>query len=499
VAATLGAAAITGTLIFAATSLSSTSSRGTRIASMSASVRAALASLVVTPGAIFPHSTVFTHGTHSFDQPASSQECQALESVNCYTPNQIQQGYELLPLYGEGITGKGTTIVVVDPYGSPTIAADVDAFSSGAGLPGARLDILQPVGAVPPFDQTNPDELGWAGETTLDVEYAHAIAPGAAIDLIEVPNDELLSILTGVQYAITHRLGDVISQSFGWPEVSIRPAIEYIHRIYVQAVRNRITVLASAGDQGATSAELSGDGYYGSRMTIYPATDPDVTAIGGTSLNLGPDGNRLSPDVVWNDTYNLAANQVVDQDNGPNPLATGGGRSELFRRPAFQNGVKNVVGDWRGIPDISMSASCSNAVQVYLAFAGIEPGWTAVCGTSESAPIFAGIVALADQKAGHSLGLINPALYELAARDAKGIVRVTSGNNTVAFINNDEQTVTVHGFYARNGYSLTVGLGTINGQYFVPELASAGPVKPVKPVKKKHHSLCEGQARLPRS
>lgn len=110
---------------------------------------------------------------------------------------------------------------------------------------------------------------------------------------------------------------------------------------------------------------------------------------------------------------------------------------------------------------------------MYQSFGGEQPGWYAVCGTSESAPLLAGVVALAAQQAGHDLGAINPALYKLASGHAKGIITVTQGNNTVSFSQNGK-SYTVHGYYARNGYSLVAGVGTINAQYFVPELAKLG-------------------------
>jgi kumamolisin len=128
--------------------------------------------------------------------------------------------------------------------------------------------------------------------------------------------------------------------------------------------------------------------------------------------------------------------------------------------------VRSVTGGQRGIPDISMSASCSVAVNVFETFTGGQGGWTASCGTSESAPMFAAVIALADQVAGRPLGLVNPALYALAARHAPGIVPVASGNNTVSF-----SGVTVHGYSVRHGYNLVTGLGSVNGKYLVPELA----------------------------
>ena len=117
-----------------------------------------------------------------------------------------------------------------------------------------------------------------------------------------------------------------------------------------------------------------------------------------------------------------------------------------------------------------MSAACTGVVNIYQSFGGQPAGWYALCGTSEATPLFAGIVALADQVAGHPLGLINPALYKLAAEHAPGIVSVRSGTNTVSF-RQGGHSHTVPGFGARAGYSLTAGLGTVNAQYLVPELA----------------------------
>jgi subtilase family serine protease len=129
-----------------------------------------------------------------------------------------------------------------------------------------------------------------------------------------------------------------------------------------------------------------------------------------------------------------------------------------------------VVGGHRGVPDISMSAACTGAVNVFQSFGGQPAGWYALCGTSEATPLFAGIVALADQAAGRPLGLINPALYKLAAEHLPGIVSVRSGNNTVSF-RQGGRSHTVYGFSARSGYNLAAGLGTVDALYFVPELA----------------------------
>jgi subtilase family serine protease len=183
-------------------------------------------------------------------------------------------------------------------------------------------------------------------------------------------------------------------------------------------------------------------------------------------------GQRTTPDQVWNDSTNYALNDAFFGTPGPEADGTSGGLSTVFARPSYQNSVASVVGDHRGVPDISMSGACSGLVNTYQSFGGQEPGWYVDCGTSEATPLFAGIVALADQMAGHSLGLINPALYAMSAAHAPGLVDVTTGNNASWFIQNNS-LVLVKGFHAGPGYDLASGTGTVNAALFVPELAHA--------------------------
>jgi subtilase family serine protease len=445
----------------------------TGVASASSPRTASRPVVLIRPGAIQRYG--------STKQPPTTADCEAAFSVACYEPAQVQRAYNLPTLYSHGITGKGQTIVIVDSYGSPTIQADLNTFDSTFGLPAPpSLKVYQPAGAVPPYDPTNSDMVGWAGETTLDVEYAHTIAPGANIVLLETPVSEtegttgFPQIVTAEEWAIAHHIGGVISQSFSATEQTFasKSALFGVRGAYIDAYDHGITVLSAAGDSGAANVEDDGETYYLNPTVNWPPSDPLVTGIGGTQLHLNANGNHTSPDTVWNDTYNVATNQFIFGDNGPNPLAGGGGLSVIFKRPFYQDGVRNIVGDARGVPDISMSGACNGAVDVYQSFGGEPAGWYPSCGTSEATPEFAGIVSLADQDAGHPLGLINPALYELSAEHAPGIVPVTSGNNTVTFSQNN-QTYTVHGYKAAPGYGLAAGVGTVNGALFVPELARA--------------------------
>jgi subtilase family serine protease len=451
----------------------------TALAALGAPAVTGATSTAAAQATVIVHPDVQHIGRASQAPPTTSQ-CEAAYSVACYQAPQIQQAYNLSPLYSQGVTGKGMTIVIVDSFGSPTITSDLATFDQAFGIAAPpSFQVIHPVGAIPRYNPDNSSMVSWAGETTLDVEYAHAIAPGASIVLVETPVAETQGvtgfpqIVKAEEYVINHHLGDVISQSFSATEQTFgsRAAVDSLRGAYLDAYQHHITVLSAAGDSGAANVGLDNKTYYTFPTTTWPPSDPLVTGVGGTQLHLDANGNRTSPDSVWNDTYSEATSQFIFGNNGPDPLAGGGGKSVLFSRPSYQNRVRNVVGGSRGVPDISMSAACNGAVDVYQSFGGLPAGWSPTCGTSEATPLFAGIVALADQMAHHPLGLINPALYAMSARHLPGLVDVTSGDNTVSFTQ-DGRSWTVQGYTAGPGYDLASGLGTVNGALFVPELAS---------------------------
>jgi subtilase family serine protease len=417
----------------------------------------------------------------SSEQPPIQAQCELAFTAPCYVPAQLETAYNEQPLFSSGITGKGQTIVIVDSFGSPTIQSDLATFDATFNLPAPpSFKIIQPAGPVPAYDPTDANgDVGWAGETTLDVEWSHAMAPGASILLVETPVAEtdgtvgFPQIVKAENYVINHHLGQVISQSFAATEGTFPSAasIYALRSAYFNAARNHVTVLAATGDNGAASASNAAGTLYTHPAVNWPSTDPLVTAVGGTQLALLSTGQRTQADRVWNDSTNYALNNAFSGTPGPQARATGGGLSTVFPRPSYQDGVAGVVGDHRGVPDIAMSGACSGLVNTYQSFPGSPAGWYVVCGTSEATPLFAGIVALADQEAGHSLGLINPALYALSAAHAPGIVDVTTGNNSVGFL--QPTLVTVQGYHAGPGYDLASGVGTVNAALFVPELAQA--------------------------
>jgi subtilase family serine protease len=436
-----------------------------------APARAGRAGVTISPDAV--HAVTGAAAT-----PPTTWLCEQRYHIACYLPAQIQHAYNLPRLYRQGVTGRGQTIIIVDSFGSPTVARDLASFDRGARLPAPpSLKVIQPAGRVPAYQPTANRE-GWAGETDLDVEYAHAIAPGARILLVETPTSEnegttgFPQIVAAEKYVISHHLGGVISQSFSATEQTFpsKQSLLSLRGAYIDAARQGVTVLAASGDSGAADSRFNEVTYFLRPVTSWPDSDPLVTGVGGVQLHLDAAGGNVKRPTAWNDTYNAATSQFVDGDNGPNPLAGGGGRSIIFARPSYQNGVRDVVGGDRGVPDISMSAACNGAADVYQSFAGQPAGWYPTCGTSEATPEFAGIVALADQVARHPLGLINPYLYQLSARHAPGIVDVVTGDSTVTF-RQGGRLYTVSGYRARPGYDLASGVGTVNAPEFVRELA----------------------------
>jgi len=443
-------------------------------------------------------------------QPPTTAVCEKDYGIACYQPFQFQKAYDLAPLFSKGIEGQGETIVIVDAFGSPSIASDLQNFDSENGLPNPpSFRVITPEGPITTnptnctttYSPTGPDlcsdYYGWTDETSLDVEWSHVMAPKANILLVETPMTEtegiygLPQIVAAENFVIDHHLGDVITQSFGANEQTFTsPSQIYsLRSAYVNAAQHGVTVLAASGDQGSTN-------YYcdpssgcanpndatccsSTRAIDWPSSDPLVTAVGGTQLQLNAAGDRTAPDRVWNDLSSTVGVTGPVYTWG----SSGGGHSTVFSRPQFQDGVAGIVGGSRGTPDIAMSAAVNGAVVFYDTTDPSVGGWGIVGGTSEASPLFSGIVALADQVAGHSLGYLNPALYALAqSRTSSGIVPISQGKNTYTFcIAADTESngscpsssdlVTVPGFSANGSYNDATGWGTVNAASFVPALA----------------------------
>ncbi len=349
----------------------------------------------------------------------------------CYGPAAIRNAYGTAGLIANGIDGRGQTIVIIDAYGSPTAQADLAAFDSQFGLPpppSFKVINLNPK----PFDPTDSNQLGWADETSLDVQWSHAVAPGANIVLIEAASDNDADLLAAQNYAIEHELGNVITESYGQSEnelVLLGAAgiadLQANEASYIAARRKGIAVFVSAGDSGVfndMSTDAKGNFLFPFPTASYPASSPNVTSVGGTNLFFGtpfaatPNG-AFQTEVVWNDGYG----------------AGGGGVSGFFAAPAYQSqtlpaGTLAVLGGFRGYPDVSYNAGVVGGVLVYLGFLPVaNQGFYLFGGTSAGAPQWAGVAALLGQQAGHGIGFLNNRLYALAGAKARDVAAGQNG------------------------------------------------------------------------
>jgi subtilase family serine protease len=386
-------------------------------------------------------------------------------AATCYDPYQIRHAYNIDSIINEGFDGKGKTIVIVDAFQSPNIVQQLNFYNSFYGLPSLNglggpsntglgtFTQVAPDGLTP-FVAGDPNMTGWAAEISLDVLWAHAIAPRANIVLDLAKSDADADILSATKYAVDHNLGDVISQSFGENESCMDPILRsQQHQVFEDATLKNITLLASSGDDGA--AQLTCDGTSVVRAVSSPASDPLVTAVGGTELHAA----RYCLTVLGCDPATNPAPGTYQGEiawNEPGIGSTGGGFSVVYGEPSYQEGTIHG-GKQRGAPDVSYSAAVEHGLLTYLNIPGLPPGFYLFGGTSAGSPQWAAILSIADQKAGYNLGFINTALYHIGQATphySASFFDVTSGNNSVV------ENVAVQGFNAGPGWDATTGLGS---------------------------------------
>jgi subtilase family serine protease len=406
-------------------------------------------------------------------QPGPLRSCQL--AGTCYGPDQIRNAYGFQQLLNKGITGAGRTIVIIDAFGSDTLQSDLDLFDTNFGVAPTTVNQIFPDG--PPSQTTLANGFGWKAETTLDVTWAHAIAPGATIDLVVAKSNDDADILSATKYVADHNLGDVVSQSFGEAEQCMDPALlRAQHSLFQRMTAEKITLLASAGDDGAAQPGCNaGDPAFKAAST--PASDPNVTGVGGTDLTATPPtadstGHEATPggqyvsETVWNEGAGAAG---------------GGGISVVYPRPIFQ---ALAVRDsrMREVPDIAYSAAIGHGVLVPLTLSADEaalvgapgPGtfFFRFGGTSVGSPNWAGLIALSDQIAHGRVGLINPELYILGASShiaSNFFHDVTTGDNSVP-ADPSFPGSPIQGFAAKPGYDAVTGLGSPKANALVPAL-----------------------------
>ena len=360
-----------------------------------------------------------------------------------YTPPQFRSAYGLPDAVAGGADGTGETVAVIDAYVSPTLGADAAQYAS-VNDPGHPYATGQFTELLPKrFDQRKLCEAtGWYGEQTLDVEAVHATAPGAKI-LYVGASDCLGSLYTSLQTVVDGGLADVVTDSWGddggdlLDDVATRTSVD---DILMMAASTGISVLFSSGDNGDEFTTL------GFTAADYPASSPWVTAVGGTTLEVGSSGQRLG-ETGWSTARSQLCTTVLVGSPGCTtadlgtwlPLTSdggsGGGTSYNYAQPTYQAGVvpndlatrnSPVTGSapYRVVPDIAMDADPGTGILVGETQRfpnGTYYDQYRIGGTSVSSPLFAGTVAVADEQAGGPLGFVNPAVYALARAGSPAI------------------------------------------------------------------------------
>jgi subtilase family serine protease len=343
-----------------------------------------------------------------------------------YTPPELHTAFGLSKLYSEGYDGTGQTIVIIDWCGSPTIRSDANKFAAVYGLPPLTAANFQIINSSTPPVCSAPD-----AEINIDVEWAHAIAPGAAIDLVVPPTANFADIDTGVFFAVINDLGNVISGSYGSPE--------YYHTTGELEAENLINEIAAVQGISANFASGDyGDGYGDSPQyppyVSVPADTPFATGVGGTSLVLKSDksiewqsgwGTDLTPIDVGGLVYDPPT------DFGNFDGGSGGGSSYFFSKPGFQ---RALPGSARLVPDISWLADpFTGAVIVISEPLQIpEQVYAIYGGTSLACPMFSALWAIANQEAGVPLGQAAQYVYSMPKSTITDIVPLSSRSNVTA-------------------------------------------------------------------
>ena len=412
-----------------------------------------------------------------------------------YAGAQLQGVYGVDGLIRSGIDGSGVTVGVIDAFASPTIESDVNTYSARHGLPAlakGQFTQIVPPGTYNRATNKKMDPEGWAGEETLDIEAVHTMAPGANIVYIGAPNNfrDLDAVMNRV---VDGHVADIVTNSYGYggealPNGYIKPAID----TQIQAAAEGISLFYSSGDNADETGAVAG----ATPTPDFPASSPWVTAVGGTSLGVSAANARIF-ELGWQTTRSTFDGSVW---SAPTFLyGSGGGTSRLFAQPAYQAGVvpnaiaKTYGGQaMRAVPDVSAVGDPTTGMavgQTQTFSDGTYYDEYRIGGTSLSSPLYAGVFALAVQKAGHPFGLANPALY--AARTAAydvtkadraaypGAVRVDFVNSenaaggyryTARWFDADEG-LTIH---VRPGYDDVTGVGSPNGSTWLDAVAAYG-------------------------
>lgn len=373
--------------------------------------------------------------------PAATYTGNLYDSTNIggcgYTPPEIHTAYNLSGLYKNGYDGRGQTIVIFEICNTATIESDANAFASQFGLPALTSTNFRVVEYPVPAPCNAPSI-----EESLDVEWAHAVAPGANIVVLVTPNVLTDSgfaqdIDMALIYAVANHLGNVISFSYGTAEIFLTPAdLDETNLLTEIAATSGVSANFSSGDSG----DYTG-GFPGTPLVSYPASSPYATAVGGISLAL-----NSSNAVKWQSGWGTNINLLDDGGFVSDPpfdsffdFGSGGGSSAFFSKPAFQH---KLPGSFRLLPDISWIADPYTGVVIDLTDQGVYPPreWLAIGGTSVACPMFSALWAIANQEAGAPLGQAARYVYSMPSSTITDVVPVGSSTNVTGTVTDDSGT-----------------------------------------------------------
>jgi subtilase family serine protease len=338
---------------------------------------------------------------------ALSNPAKVAWSVRGHTPDQIKGAYGI-----SGYTGAGQTVAIIDAYASPTILKDVNQWSTNRGLPtmsGSQFTQVVPPGIFNKPESKQQDPQGWYGEETLDVEAVHGMAPAAKIVYVGAPNNRQ-DLDAAMNHVVDKQLAQIVTNSYGFPTELLPPGyVKPLNDTFIQAAAEGIGVYFSSGDNGDETSR------FGFATPDWPAVSPWVTAVGGTALGVGADNTRVLETGWGTSNYNCDTTTLTCTRTGW-LYGAGGGVSRIFPKPSYQSGL-SVSG--RAIPDVAALGDPQTGMlvgQTQTFPDGAYYDEYRIGGTSLSSPIFAGLMALADQKAGSHLGFANPAFYANAGQ-----------------------------------------------------------------------------------
>jgi subtilase family serine protease len=325
-----------------------------------------------------------------------------------HTPTQIKGAYGI-----SGYDGAGQTVAIIDAYASPTILQDVNQWSTNRGLP--TMNSSQFVQVVPPGVYNRPQNpsqspQGWYGEETLDVEAVHGMAPAAKIVYVGAPNN-YQDLDAAMNHVVDKHLAQIVSNSYGFATTELLPRgyVKPMEDTLIQAAIEGIGVYFSSGDNGDETSR------FGFATADWPASSPWVTAVGGTSLGVSATNQRVIETGWGTSNYQCNATTLVCTRVGW-LYGAGGGVSPVFAEPSYQQAAGlNLTG--RGVPDVAALGDPQTGLligQTQTFPDGAYYSEYRIGGTSLSSPIFAGLMALADQAAGHAHGFANPLFYQNA-------------------------------------------------------------------------------------